>query len=161
MYVHSVTCVMGARISHISPPQTLHCHQHHQHPPNNNPQTPAADDRAAPYKPKAALLFTGSNATSAAALSAGLLPEPSLNAGNLLSAQRYLERFTAEMGPGAAAVPGACGCVVWLCVVVWGGELRGGAGMFVCSLWGGGGGLACNTIQMKTAQVAFRGYTTN
>lgn len=75
-------------------------------------QTPAEEDRAAPYKPKAALLYTGGNSTAAAELSAGLLPGPALTAASLIAAQRYLEGFQADLGSGAAAVPG--GCHTWL-----------------------------------------------
>jgi hypothetical protein len=74
-------------------------------------QTPAEEDRAAPYKPKAALLYTGGNSTAAAELSEGLLPGPALTAASLIAAQRYLEAFQADLGSGAAAVPGGWG--VW------------------------------------------------
>lgn len=69
-------------------------------------QTPAEEDRAAPYRPKAALLYTGSNSSAAQQLSEGLLPDPAVTASTLLSAQRYLDAFRADLGPGVAAVPG-------------------------------------------------------
>lgn len=74
-------------------------------------QTPAEEDRAAPYRPKAALLYTGSNSSAAQQLSEGLLPDPAVTASTLLSAQRYLDAFRADLGPGVAAVPGVwVGC---------------------------------------------------
>jgi hypothetical protein len=82
------------------------------------PQTPAEEDRAAPHQPKATFLYTGSNATAAARLSAGLLSPPSLTGPAILSAQRYLEAFGSQLG-GDAVVPGA-----WVARVrqLWGGR---------------------------------------
>lgn len=77
--------------------------------PPSPPQTPAEEDRALPYRPDAALLYTGSNSTAAAALSDGLLLQPSITAGSLLAAQRYLEGFSAGVGSGSAVVPGELG----------------------------------------------------
>jgi len=37
------------------------------------------------------------------------VPPPSLTTANLLAAQSYLEGFSAELGAGAAAVPGETG----------------------------------------------------
>jgi hypothetical protein len=68
-------------------------------------QTPKEEDRAEPYRPAAALLVTGDDPATAANLTAGLLPKPSLRPAGLLSLQRYLEGFSADMGPDGGAVP--------------------------------------------------------
>jgi hypothetical protein len=91
-------------------------------------QTPAEEDRAFPYRPKAALLYTGSNSSAAQQLSEGLLPGPAVTASTLLSAQRYLDGFRADLGPGVAAVPGG-----WL----WGCAELGGVRATVPSLCSG------------------------
>jgi hypothetical protein len=68
-------------------------------------QTPRQDDRAEPYRPAATLLVTGDDPAAAANLTAGLLPQPNLRPAGLLSLQRYLEGFSADMGPEGGAVP--------------------------------------------------------
>jgi hypothetical protein len=68
-------------------------------------QTPKEEDRAEPYSPAAALLVTGDDPATQASLTSGLLPKPNLRPAGLLSLQRYLEGFSADMGPDAGAVP--------------------------------------------------------
>ncbi|KAF6264708.1 hypothetical protein COO60DRAFT_1482014 [Scenedesmus sp. NREL 46B-D3] len=68
-------------------------------------QTPAVDDRAEPYRPAATLLVTGDDPATEASLTAGLLPKPNLRPSGLLSLQRYLDNFSADMGPYAGSVP--------------------------------------------------------
>jgi hypothetical protein len=71
-------------------------------------QTPTAEDRATPARPKATVLYTGEQPGTAAALSAGLLRGPALSAGDLLSLQSYLEGWAGGVGANASGgvVPG-------------------------------------------------------
>lgn len=71
-------------------------------------QTPPEPERAAPFRPKASLLFTGDDEEAALALSTGMLPAPTLTATTLLQAEHYLEAFAADLKqqPGGLTVPG-------------------------------------------------------
>lgn len=69
-------------------------------------QTPAEDDRAAPYKPKATFLYTGDNQTLADQLTASLLPAPDLQTNTLLSARQYLTDFSSSgLATDGAVIP--------------------------------------------------------
>jgi hypothetical protein len=58
--------------------------------PTSHLQTPPEAQRAAPFKPKAALLYTGNDDEAARTLSAGMLSPPLLTPSVLLDAQTYL-----------------------------------------------------------------------
>ena len=57
------------------------------------------------HRPKVTMLYTaGKNTTLSDQLTAGLLPQPSLQAGSLLAAQQYLTQFAQQVSP--KTVPG-------------------------------------------------------
>jgi hypothetical protein len=60
-------------------------------------QTPSDAHRAAPYNPKAALLYTGNDAAAARTLSEGMLSSPSLTPSVLLDAQTYLSSLSGDL----------------------------------------------------------------
>jgi hypothetical protein len=60
-------------------------------------QTPPEAHRAAPYKPKAALLYTGSDEETARSLTEGMLSAPALTPSVLLDAQTYVTSLSADL----------------------------------------------------------------
>jgi hypothetical protein len=69
-------------------------------------QTPAPENRAEPWRPNAAFLYTGDDSSTASTLSDGLLLKPALKPSTLVTAQRYLDNFSSEMNNSAATLPG-------------------------------------------------------
>eukprot|EP00882_Tetradesmus_deserticola_P013381 GHRQ01014206.1.p1 GENE.GHRQ01014206.1~~GHRQ01014206.1.p1 ORF type:complete len:323 (+),score=58.27 GHRQ01014206.1:307-1275(+) len=61
-------------------------------------QTPPEAHRAAPFKPKATLLYTGNNETIARTLTQGMLSVPALTPSVLLDAQTYFSSMSADLG---------------------------------------------------------------
>jgi hypothetical protein len=60
-------------------------------------QTPPEAHRAAPYKPKAALLYTGTNEDTARTLTEGMFSAPALTPSVLLDAQTYVTSLSADL----------------------------------------------------------------
>lgn len=69
-------------------------------------QTPAEEDRADPFKPKVAFLYTGQNPDLAKDLTQGLVSKPDFGPLELLAAQKYLTAFNSDLQHSPTAVPG-------------------------------------------------------
>lgn len=69
-------------------------------------QTPSEQERAAPFKPKVALLYTGQNPDLAKTLTQGLVTKPDFGPLELLAAQKYLTAFNSDLPHSPTAVPG-------------------------------------------------------
>jgi hypothetical protein len=67
---------------------------------------PLQDNRALPWRPEPALLYTGQDRATADALAANLLPPPSATAANLLAVRSYLTQWNETSGGQGSAVPG-------------------------------------------------------
>jgi hypothetical protein len=66
---------------------------------------PAAADRAEPWRPDAAILYTGQSREAAERLSENLLPKPRATTASLLAVRNYLTEWNKTNG-GGASVPG-------------------------------------------------------
>jgi hypothetical protein len=64
-------------------------------------QTPRLSQRAAPYKPKAAILVTGQNLTLTKTLSEHLVPNPRVTLEDLLATSTYQQGFADDVGSKA------------------------------------------------------------
>lgn len=69
-------------------------------------QVPQEENRAAPWRPDAAILYTGTDTPRADALTQKVLPEPSITPKSLQQVSTYLQEWNATFGNSSFSVPG-------------------------------------------------------
>lgn len=118
-------------------------------PPTPTPQIPRESNRAQPWRPAAALLYTGQDRPTADRLAANLLPKPAATTQNLLGVQQYLAQWNQSFGANATSVPGE---VLSLMGLTLGTSARISVGLYVetalmrAEVGRGGGVMGCGVV---------------